>query len=304
MTIVLLETIHPDAEALLAAYDQVVLAESPADLGTQIPYSEIVAILTRGRGQIRRPLLEACPNLRVVARCGVGLDNIDVAVAQERGIAVERAPGSTTIAVAEHTLLLMLALARRLDTLASAVKAGNWAVRNHYEGHDLYGKTLGIIGMGAIGQRVAALATAFGMAVCYWNRTPKALPYLQVELPTLLQQADVVSIHSALGPETHHLLNAHALSLLKPTALLINTARGAIIDPAALRAALAANRLAGFGADVLDQEPPDPTEPLLTHERVLITPHTSALTAETYRAMCIQTVQNVLAVLMSNPAIK
>ena len=248
MTIVLLETIHPDAEALLAAYDQVVLAESPADLGTQIPYSEIVAILTRGRGQIRRPLLEACPNLRVVARCGVGLDNIDVAVAQERGIAVERAPGSTTIAVAEHTLLIMLALARRLDTLASAVKAGNWAVRNHYEGHDLYGKTLGIIGMGAIGQRVAALATAFGMAVCYWNRTPKALPYLQVELPTLLQQADVVSIHSALGPETHHLLNAHALSLLKPTALLINTARGAIIDPAALRAALAANRLAGFGA--------------------------------------------------------
>ncbi len=297
MTIVLLETIHPDAEALLAAHDQVVLAESPADLGTRIPYHDIVAILTRGRGQIRRPLLEACPNLRVVARCGVGLDNIDVAVAQERGIAVERAPGSTTIAVAEHTLLLMLGLARRLDTLATAVKAGNWAVRNKYEGHDLYGKTLGIIGMGAIGQRVAALATAFGMDVCYWNRTSRTLPYHQVDLPTLLQQADVVSIHSALAPETHHLLGAHELALLKPTALLINTARGAIIDPVALRAAIAANRFAGFGADVLDQEPPEPMDPLLTHERVLITPHTSALTAETYRAMCIQTVQNVLAVL-------
>lgn len=297
MTIVLLETIHPDAEALLAAHDQVVLAESPADLGARIPYSDIVAILTRGRGQIRRPLLEACPKLRVVARCGVGLDNIDVAVAQERGIAVERAPGSTTIAVAEHTMLLMLALSRRLDTLATAVKAGNWAVRNGYEGHDLYGKTLGIIGMGAIGQRVAALATAFGMTVCYWNRTSKALPYKQVDLPTLLQQADVVSIHSALAPETHHLLGEHELALLKPTALLINTARGAIIDPVALRAALAANRFAGFGADVLDQEPPAPTDPLLTHERVLITPHTSALTAETYRTMCIQTVQNVLAVL-------
>lgn len=297
MTIVLLETIHPDAEALLAAHDRVILAESPADLGTHIPYTDIVAILTRGRGQIRRPLLEACPNLRVVARCGVGLDNIDVAVAQERGIAVERAPGSTTIAVAEHTILLILALARRLDHLASAVKVGSWAVRNAYEGHDLYGKTLGILGMGAIGQRVATLATAFGMDVCYWNRTPKALPYHQVDLPTLLQQADVASIHCALTPETHHLLGEWELALLKPTALLINTARGAIIDPVALRAALAANRLAGFGADVLDQEPPDPADPLLTHERVLITPHTSALTAETYRVICIQTVQNVLAVL-------
>lgn len=297
MTIVLLETIHPDAEALLAAHDQVVLAESPADLGARIPYSDIVAILTRGRGQIRRPLLEACPNLRVVARCGVGLDNIDVAVAQERGIAVERAPGSTTIAVAEHTILLMLALARRLNALADAVKAGNWAVRNHYEGHDLYGKTLGIIGMGAIGQRVAALATAFGMEVCYWNRTPRTLPYRQVDLPTLLRQADVVSLHSALAPETHHLLGERELALLKPTAMLINTARGTIIDPDALRTAIMAGCLAGFGADVLDQEPPDPTDPLLTHERVLITPHTSALTAETYRAMCMQTVQNVLAVL-------
>lgn len=297
MTIVLLETIHLDAEALLAAHDQVVLAESPADLGTRIPYADIVAILTRGRGQIRRPLLEACPNLRVVARCGVGLDNIDVAVAQERGIAVERAPGSTTIAVAEHTLLLMLALARHLDALSSAVKAGNWAVRNGYEGHDLYGKTLGIIGMGAIGQRVATLARSFGMEVCYWNRTPRTLPYRQVDLPTLLQQADVVSIHSALAPETHHLLGERELALLKPTAMLINTARGTIIDPIALRTAIMTGRLAGFGADVLDQEPPDPTDPLLTHKRVLITPHTSALTAETYRAMCIQTVQNVLGVL-------
>lgn len=297
MTIVLLETIHPDAETLLSAHDQVILAESPADLGTRIPYSDIVAILTRGRGQIRRPLLEACPNLRVVARCGVGLDNIDVAVAQARGIAVERAPGSTTIAVAEHTLLLILALARRLDALTGAVRVGNWAVRNGYEGHDLYGKTLGIIGLGAIGERVATLATAFGMEVCYWNRTPKALPYQQVDLPILLQQADVVSIHCALAPETHHLLSEHELALLKPTALLINTARGAIIDPVALRAAIAVNRFAGFGADVLDQEPPDSTDPLLTHERVLITPHTSALTAETYRAMCIQTAQNVLTVL-------
>lgn len=297
MTIVLLETIHPDAEALLAAHDQVVLAEAPADLGTRIPYADIIAIITRGRGQIRRPLLEACPNLRVVARCGVGLDNIDVAVAQARGIAVERAPGSTTIAVAEHTLLLMLGLARRIDQLAGAVRAGNWAVRNHYEGHDLYGKTLGIVGMGDIGQRVATLATAFGMDVCYWNRSPKALPYRAVPLPTLLHEADVVSLHCALAPETHHLLGERELALLKPSAMLINTARGAILDPLALRTAILAGRLAGFGADVLDQEPPDPTDLLLHHERVLITPHTSALTAESYRAMCMQTVQNVLAVL-------
>lgn len=297
MTIVLLETIHPEAEALLAAHDQVELVAAPTDLGTRIPYADIRAIITRGRGQIRRPLIEACPNLRVVARCGVGLDNIDVSTAQERGIAVERAPGSTTIAVAEHTLMLMLALARRLDTLAAAVQSGNWPIRNKYEGNDLYGKILGIIGMGAIGERVATLATAFGMEVIYWNRTPKALPYRQVELPALLQQADVISVHSALAPETQHLLGAPELALLKPTALLINTARGAIIDTTALRDVVLGGRLAGFGADVLEQEPPDPAEPLLHHARVLITPHTSALTAETYRAMCLQTAQNVLAVL-------
>lgn len=300
MTIVLLETIHPDAEALLAAHDQVEVVEAPTDLGTRIPYADIVAIITRGRGQIRQPLIEACPNLRVVARCGVGLDNIDVSAAQARGIAVERAPGSTTIAVAEHTLMLMLALARRMTALAGAVQSGNWMMRNNYAGNDLYGKILGIIGMGAIGQRVASLATAFGMEVIYWNRTSKALPYRQVALPELLQQADVVSIHGALAAETHHLLGAYELALLKPTALLINTARGAIIDTAALRDAMLGQRLAGFGADVLEQEPPDPADPLLTHERVLITPHTAALTAETYRAMCIQTVQNVLAVLTSN----
>lgn len=297
MTIVLLETIHPDAHALLAAHDQVEVVETPADLGSRLPYADIVAILTRGRGQIRRPLIEACPNLCVVARCGVGLDNIDVEAAQLHGIAVERAPGSTTIAVAEHTLMLMLALARRLDRLAASVKAGDWAVRNHYQGHDLHGKTLGVIGMGAIGQRVAMLAAAFGMEVLYWNRTARALPYRLVDLPTLLQQADMVSVHCALATETHHLLDAQALALMKPSALLINTARGAIIDAVALRVAIQEGRLAGFGADVLAQEPPDPADPLLQHERVLITPHTSALTEETYRAMCMQTVENVLAVL-------
>ena len=116
----------------------------------------------------------------------------------------------------------------------------------------------------------------------------------------LLQQADIVSIHCALAAETNYLLDVSALALLKPTALLINTARGAIIDPVALRTALLAGRIAGFGADVLEQEPPDPADPLLQHERVLITPHTSALTEETSRAMCMQTVENVLVVLKSS----
>jgi D-3-phosphoglycerate dehydrogenase / 2-oxoglutarate reductase len=297
VTIVLLESIHPDAQALLAAHDQVALAEAPTDLGTRIPYADIRALITRGRGQIQRPLIEACPHLRVVARCGVGLDNIDVEAARACAVAVVRAPGSTTIAVAEHTLMLMLALARRLDGLAGAVQNGDWAVRNRYQGNDLYGKIVGIIGMGAIGQRVATLASAFGMEILYWNRSPKDCAYRQVDLPTLLRQADIVSIHCALTADTYHLLGAPELALLKPTAMLLNTARGAIIDTEALRTATVAGRLAGFGADVLEEEPPDPGDLLLHHERVLITPHSAALTAETYRAMCIQTVQNVLAVL-------
>ncbi|NJN82305.1 MAG: hypothetical protein HC802_08540 [Caldilineaceae bacterium] len=164
-------------------------------------------------------------------------------------------------------------------------------------GNDVLGLTLGIVGMGAIGRRVAELATAFGMRVAYWNRSPLTLPYQALALDDLLQQADVVTLHVALTEETHRLIGAQQLARMKPGALLVNTARGAVVDEVALRVALQSGRLAGFAADVLEAEPPLPNDPLLADPRALITPHVAALTAATYRAMCLRTARNVLAVL-------
>jgi len=297
MAILLLEKIHPDAISLLREADTVRLAETPPELHAVLRAEKVSAIITRGRGMVPRELMEQCPTLAVVGRCGVGLDNIDLQAAMERDIPVVHAPGSTTNSVAEHTLMLMLAAARQLVPTANAMKSGDWYVRNRFAGDDLAGKTLGIVGMGAIGQRVAVLGSAFGMDVVYWSRATRVEEYTYLSLHDLLNQADVVSIHVALTPDTRHLIGEEELGLMKRSALLINTARGAVIDQAALRAALKRGRPAAFAADVLQQEPPDPDDPLLQDDRVLITPHTAALTEATYRAMCMYTATNVIAVL-------
>jgi phosphoglycerate dehydrogenase-like enzyme len=297
MTILLLETIHPEAQKRLEEFGRVVVAFDAED-ALRIAGDELVhAIITRGHGQVRQSLLEKCPDLHVVARVGVGLDNIDVKAAIRRRVKVINAPGSTTIATAEHTLLLIAALQRGLLPMAQGAAAGHWAVRNQYTGDDLCGKTLGIIGMGAIGQRVATLAEAFGMSVIYWNRSPKDLPYERQTLAALLAEADIVSVSVALAPETKHLLSHIQLAVMKPGALLVNTARGAIIDQPALVDALASGHLGGFATDVLEQEPPDQHEPLLQFPNVIVTPHIAALTETTYRKMSLRTADNVIAIL-------
>jgi D-3-phosphoglycerate dehydrogenase len=297
MTILLLEPIQADARALLADFERTVLPDTPAALERALDSEPIHAILTRGCGRIDDALMARCPELRVVARCGVGLDNIDLVAAKRRGIAVIYAPGSTTSAVAEHTLMLMLAGARRLRQTAAAVHAGNWAVRDGYGSTELNGKILGIIGMGAIGRRVAALAQAFGMQIVAWTRSGNTAGYPSLPLVEVLRAADLVSLHVALTPTTRHMLGATELALMKPGALLINTARGALIDQAALAEALGRGTPGYFASDVLDPEPPNASERLLSSENTLITPHIAAITDTTYRAMCVRTASNVLAVL-------
>lgn len=297
MTILLLETLHNDAHELLSGYAPVVLAPSPDALPPTTLLAEAEAILTRGRGRVTAELLDAAPRLRVVARCGVGVDNIDVRAVQARHIPVVYAPGSTTYAVTEHTLLLMLALARRLPTLANATAAGDWAIRNGYSGVELMGKRLGIVGLGEIGRRVAGLAAAFGMEVVTWSRASRDPRYpAAATLSELLAQSDVISLHVALTPETHSLIGPKEIAQMRQGSLLINTARGGVVDPAAVLAGLESGRLGGYAADVLAQEPPAADDPLLSHPGALITPHVAALTDRTYRAMCVSTAQNVLAI--------
>lgn len=297
MTILLLESLHPEAEALLAAAGTLVHAKDPN--APDCDFASVRAILTRGRGRIPDALLARCPQLRVVARAGVGLDNLDTAAAARRGIPVVFAPGGNALTVAEHTLALILDLVRGITRAANQVAAGRWEDRAFYRGNEIRGLTLGVLGFGAIGQRVAKLADAFGMHVLVLAHGDRAVPapYAKAELRDLLRAADVVTLHLPLTPTTRGLIGADELAAMKPSACLVNTARGALIDGKALRTALAAGTLGGFAADVLELEPPAVDDPLLRSERVLLTPHNASLTETTYRAMCVDTARNVVAIL-------
>jgi D-3-phosphoglycerate dehydrogenase len=297
MTILLLESLHADAEALLAAEHALVHAADPnAPAGD---FAAVRAILTRGRGRIDEALLRRCPRLAAVARAGVGLDNVDTKAAARLGIPVVFAPGGNAATVAEHTLALVLDLVRGITRQAVQVAAGRWEERARYQGQEIRGRCLGVLGFGNIGQRVAALAHAFGMRVLVLAHGARDVPapYAAASLAELLAQADVLTLHLPLTPHTKGLLGAREFAAMKPGACLVNTARGALLDGAALRDALATGRLGGFAADVLEQEPPAADDPLLRSERVLLTPHTASLTALTYRAMCVDTARNVLALL-------
>ena len=297
MSVLLLESLHPEAEALLAAAGEVTRAADPNVPGPSVPYARLQAIITRGRGRIDAALMARCPALLAVAPSGVGLDNLDLTAARARGIPVLFAPGGNTATTAEHTIALLLAFTRRVPQTARAVAEGRWEERGNYAGDEACGKTLGIVGYGAIGQRVARIAAALGMEVLVAERTGLSCEHPMLPLPKLLRRADFVSLHLPLTPATRGLIGAAEFALMKPGACLINTARGSLVDQIALTAALASGRLGGFAADVLDPEPPAANEPLLRSERVLITPHVASLTASTYRDLCLTTVRNVLAVL-------
>lgn len=301
MSVLLLESLHPEAEALLAAAGEVARAAEPNAPGPDQPYARLQAILTRGRGRIDAALMARCPQLKVVARSGVGVDNVDLDAARARGIPVLYAPGGNTATTAEHAIALLLAFTRRVPQCARAVAEGRWEERGSYAGDEACGKKLGIVGYGAIGKRVARIAAALGMEVLVAERTGMSCEHAMVPLPELLRRADFVSLHLPLTEATRGLIGAAELALMKPGACLINTARGPLVDQKALAAALASGRLGGFAADVLDPEPPAAHDPILRSERALITPHVASLTASTYRELCVVTARNVLAILAGQP---
>ncbi len=297
MTILQLEPAHDDALQQLESFATVVW---PDDLDAAEKYARsaaVHAIITRGTVEVRKALIDLCPDLKVIARVGIGLDNIDVDYAADRGVMVTNAPGGSTLAAAEHTILLMSALCRGLLPIANAVKAGDWAARNNYHGDDLADKSLGIVGMGAIGQRVSKLADAFDMKVSFWNRSAKDLPYPQIPLDKLLSESDVVALTIALTPATRGLIGSKEIATMKPGVLLVNTARGAVVDQEALVVALRSGQVGGYAADVLVEEPPRPDEPLLQFDNVVLTSHVATLTESTYRRTSLRVIGNVIALL-------
>lgn len=302
MKILLLEKIHEDAVDLLSKAGSVHLMENldPESVKSQLVDSS--AVITRGRGRITRDFLLAGSRLKCVARCGAGTDNIDVATATRLGLPVVFSPDGTTFGVAEHAIMLMLAVGRRLNLLDREVRNGNWEIRNRIgSGLELTGKTLGIMGLGRIGRRIAHLGEAFGMNVIYWSKTSRDDRYQLADLESLFRRSDVLSISLSLNDETRGIADARLISLMKPTAILINTARGEMVDEGALCRALMEKRLAGAGIDVMSAEPPPQDHPLFNLENVVITPHVAVLTDVTYRKMCVDAVEQVVNILQGRP---
>jgi D-3-phosphoglycerate dehydrogenase len=235
--------------------------------------------------------------------CGIGTDAFDLEAARELGIVVCNIPGRTAPIVAEHAFGLMLAAAKRAHFQTAELKAGRWTrMDNLY----LRGKTLGLVGTGAIGAAMARLAQAIGMEVVAWTFHPSperaaVLGIRYVPLDDLLRAADVVSIHLRLSPESRGLVGARQLALMKPGALLVNTARGAIVDTAALVDALRGGRLGGAALDVFDAEPLPPGHPILACEQVILTPHNADQTPEGMDLLNAGVVDNVIAFLEGRP---
>ena len=277
--------IHPRGLAMLEQAEGFSFDYVPHD--DEASYARLIgradALIVRTQ-PLRAETIGRAPLLKIVSRHGVGYDAVDVAALNARNIPLTIVGDVTSRSVAEHAMMLMLACAHKLPQQDRAVREGQWAYRNSLQFGELYGKTLLIIGFGRIGQHLGHMADAFGMRVVPFGRASG-------DLQAALAGADFVSIHTAKAAKP--VLGAAEIACLKPSAILINTARGGVVDEAALVAALQEGRLAGAGLDVFDAEPPAPGHPLLALDQVVLSPHSAAMTREGAERMAVASVQNV-----------
>lgn len=275
----------PDLEierATLAEFDAEIVVAPATDEATLVSLApEADAIMTNWV-DVRAPVIDAAAKCKIISRLGIGLDCIDVQRATERGIPVTNVPDYCLIEVAEHTLALLMALARKIHIFQADARAGRYDLAAGLPLRRIEGRTLGLVGFGRIGRLVAAKATACGLNVVATSRSrhEPVAGVEQVELDELLRTSEFVSLHVPLNEVTRRLIDASALAKMKPTAFLINTSRGGVVDADALAAALAANRLAGAALDVHDPEPPDLSKPPYTDPRVIATPHAAFYSEE------------------------
>lgn len=264
------------------------------------------AVIVRSGTEITREVLEGGERLKVVGRAGVGVDNIDIAAATQRGVLVINAPTANSLSATEHTFALLLALARRIPSADASLKAERWERKNHI-GSELQGKVLGVIGFGQIGQRVATRARAFEMEVLAYD------PFLQAEvarrldvepvtLDDLLAGSDFITFHTPLTDQTRNMLDESRIALMKDGAVVINVGRGGVVDGDALLAALESGKLAGAGLDVFPVEPPSDYR-LAAHPKVVATPHIGAQTTEAQERIATETARMVLAALRGSLAV-
>jgi len=270
----------------------------PASLSGHL--AEAWALIVRSRTKVTADLLTKAPHLTLVARAGVGVDNVDLAATSVRGIRVVNAPAAATASVAELTVALSLLLVRGLYPSIASTKAAQWERGTH--GHELSGRTVGFVGYGRIAREVARRMVPFGVrTIAFDPYVPKPVDATGiVPFDRLLETADIVSVHAALTPENHHLLDARAFARMKPGAFLINVARGALVDEVALLSALVSGHLGGAALDVFEVEPPMNRE-LLALPNVIPTPHLGASTVEAQQRAGTDTVDEVLRALRGEP---
>ncbi len=259
---------------------------------------DIDAWIVRGATKVTRRLIEAAPKLRWVGRAGAGLDNIDVAAAKERGIEVMNVPGANAVAVAELVFGLLLALMRHLPDADASVRRGEWD-KSKFMGRELRGKTLGIVGLGKIGSAVARRALAFEMTCVGFDplvpgAAARAMGVEPLSLDSLIARAEILTLHVPITPETRGMIGAAQIARMPRGAILVNAARGGLVDEAALLAALDSGALSGAALDVLAEEPPKGS-PLATHPKVVRTPHIGAATVEAQEAVGEEIVKLLLA---------
>lgn len=278
------------------------LAQS--DLAARV--ADVDALIVRSETKVTAQILDAAPRLAVVGRAGVGVDNIDVLAATARGVYVVNAPLGNIVAAAEHALALALTLLRRITDADRSVRAGEWT-RSKFIGRELRGKTLGLVGIGRVGSEVARRAAAFEMRVIAHDpfateASARAAGAQLVELDELLRGADLISLHTPLTDKTRNLIDAEALAKMKPSAVLVNCARGEVVDLAALAAALEAGTIAGAALDVYPDEPLPADSPIRHAPRTVLTPHIAGSTAEAQVNVAVDVVRQILDVLDGHPA--
>lgn len=311
MKVLISELIWPEGLAELEDFASVEydpeLWRAPETLHNKVETAD--ALIVRNQTRVDRNLLESGPSLKTIGRLGVGLDNIDLEAARDRGISVVSARNANAVSVAEYVIAAILQCCRKLSAADEDMRKGNWN-RRRFTGSEVHGKTLGLVGVGEIAQRVARRAGAFGMRVLGYD--PYVVPYDYpvaetgvelVDLDCLLSVSDFVSLHVPLNGSTRGLLSLETFEKMKPDAWLINTSRGGVVDEAELAHALEEALISGAVLDVLEEEPPSSDHPLLGQERVILTPHVAGLTEEAQINTSVLVAREVKKVLDGQPSL-
>ncbi len=295
--------IHPDGLKQLEAEARVLVTDETTEEGMARVAKEADGILFRIRPACTRSLMAACPRLKVIGRHGVGLDTVDLKAATDLGVAVVHAPGSNSDSVAEHALMLILACAKKAIPIDRLTRKADWSPARWHGNMELHGKTLGIIGVGNIGRRVARMGSALGMRVIAYDKyvadeeVRKRGAEPMKDMASVLKQADVVTCHTPHTTETHHMVNAQAVAQMKDGVIFVNTSRGMTQDESALLAGLTSGKIRAAGLDVFEEEPVSSDNRLLGLDNVIASSHVAGVTPETMRGMAMQVTAEMLRVL-------